>query len=67
VWTTTYPVDVENQIVLLGCGDSLDSDSIIKKFVGWKVFGDIFLDKFDSEIRVVSRFDTMTNTRNYNS
>jgi len=58
-------VDVKDQVVLLGGGDRLHSDGVIEQFVGGEVLGDEFLDELDAEIRVGSRFDTVTNTRDW--
>jgi len=33
--------------------------------MGWEVLGDELLDQFYTEIRIVSRLDTVTNARNY--
>ena len=56
-------VDVENQVILLGSSDSLDSEGVVEKLVAGEVVQDVLLDKLDTEIGVVSRLDTVTNTR----
>jgi hypothetical protein len=56
-------VDVENEIVLLGGGDSLNSKGIVEELVAREVVEDVLLDELDTEIGVVSGLDTVTNTR----
>jgi hypothetical protein len=56
-------VDVENQVILLGSSNSLDSEGVVEKLVAGEVVQDVLLDELDTEIGVVSRLDTVTNTR----
>jgi hypothetical protein len=60
-------VDIEDQIVFLGGSNGLDSDGVVKKFVGREVLDDEFLDELDTQIRVGTRLDTVTDTGNYAS
>lgn len=62
---TYTAIDVQNKVVFLGGGNGLNSDSVVEKLMSWEVLGDEFLDKFHSEIRVVARLDTVTNSGNY--
>jgi len=55
-------VDVENEVVLLGGGDSLDGKSVIQELGGGEVGLDELLDELDTEIGVVARLDAVTNT-----
>lgn len=55
-------VDVENEVVLLGGGDGLDSQGVVEKLVGGELGLDVLLDKLDTEIGVVAGLDTVTNT-----
>jgi hypothetical protein len=57
-------VDVKDQVVLLGCGDSLDSDGVIQKLGAGEVLLDVFLNQLDTEIGVVAGLDTVANSRN---
>jgi len=57
-------VDIEDEVVLLRGCDSLNSKGIVKHLRAWEGLLDVLLDKFDTEIRVVSRLDTVTDTRN---
>ena len=57
-------VDVEDQVVLLGGGHSLDSDGVVEKLVAGEVLHGELLDKLDTEIGVVTRLDSVANTRN---
>jgi hypothetical protein len=55
-------VDVEDQVVLLGGSNSLDSESVVEKLVAGEVFENVLLDQLDTEIGVVSGLDTVTDT-----
>ncbi|KAI6762874.1 hypothetical protein HG530_008854 [Fusarium avenaceum] len=55
-------VDVEDQVVLLGGGDSLDGESVVEELVAGEVVEDVLLDQLDTEIGVVSGLDTVTDT-----
>lgn len=57
-------VNVENQVVLLGGGDGLDSQSVVEERSAGEVGLDVLLDERDTEIGVVARLDTVTNTGN---
>jgi len=57
-------INVENQVILLGGGDSLDSKSVVKELVAREVVENVFLNELDSEIGVVSGLDTVSNTGN---
>lgn len=55
-------VNVQDEVVLLGGGDGLHSDGVIEEFVGGEVLRDKLFDELDTEIRVGSRLDTVTDT-----
>ena len=55
-------IDVEDQVVLLGGGDSLDSQGVVEHFVAREIGQDVLLNQLDTEIGVVARLDTVTNT-----
>jgi len=56
-------VNVENQVVFLGCCHRLDSERIVEELGAGEVLLDVLLDKFDTEIGVVAGLDPMANTR----
>ena len=58
-------VNIQDQVILLGSGDSLDSDRIIEQLVRSEVLRHEFLNKLHSEIGVVSGLDSVTDTRDY--
>ena len=58
-------VNVEDQVILLGGSDALDGKSVVEELVSLEAFLDKFLNKLDTEIRVVARFDLVANTRDY--
>lgn len=41
-------VDVEDQVVLLGCRDGLDRDGIVEEFAAGEVLLDVLLDQLDT-------------------
>lgn len=47
-------IDVEDQVVLLGGGDGLDSESIVEELVVGELGKDVLLNELDSQVRVVS-------------
>jgi hypothetical protein len=55
-------INVQDQVVLLGCGDGLNSKSIIEHLAAGETLLDELLDKLNSEIGVVSRLDLVANT-----
>jgi hypothetical protein len=55
-------VDIKDEIVLLGGGDSLDSKSIVEELSGREVGLDELLDELDTKIGVVAGLDAVTNT-----
>lgn len=55
-------VNVENQVVLLGSGDGLDGQGVVEEGSAGEVGLDVLLDERDTEIGVVARLDTVTNT-----
>lgn len=57
-------VDVENEVVLLGGRDSLNSDGIIQQLSAREVLLHVVLDQFNTEIGVVTGLDTVTNSGN---
>lgn len=58
-------VNVEDQVVFLGGSDGLDGDCVFKHLARGEVLLDEFFDKLDTQIRVVSRFDPVANTRDW--
>ena len=58
-------VDVEDQVVLLGGGDSLDGNGVIQQLGAGEVLLGVLLDKLDTEVRVVTGLDSVPDTRNY--
>jgi len=55
-------VNVEDKVVLLAGGDSLDGNGVVEELGGGEVGLAELLDKGDTEIRVVARLDTVTDT-----
>ena len=55
-------VDVEDKVVLLAGGDSLDGNGVVEELGGGEVGLAELLDERDTEIRVVARLDTVTDT-----
>ena len=58
-------VDVENEVVLLAGGDGLDGDGVVEELGGGEVGLAELLDERDTEIGVVARLDTVTDTGDY--
>lgn len=56
-------VDVEDQVVLLAGGDGLDGDGVVEELGRGEVCLAELLDEGYTEIGVVARLDTMTDTR----
>lgn len=57
-------VDVENEVVLLGSCDSLNSNGIIQQLSAGEVFLHVVLDQLNTKIRVVAGLDTVTDSGN---
>lgn len=57
-------INIENQVILFASGDGLDSKGIVQKLVRWKSLKDKFLDKLNTQIRVISGLDLVADTRN---
>ena len=57
-------IDVEDQVILLRCGDRFDGDSVIEELACWEVLVDEILDKLNTQIRVVTGLNSMANPRN---
>ena len=55
-------VHVEDQVVLLGGGNGLDSDGIVEELAAREVLLDVFLDELNTEIGVLSGLDTVADT-----
>jgi hypothetical protein len=62
-WREGLTIDVQDQVVLLRSGDSLNGDGIVEEFVGREVLHHVFLDQLDTQIRVVSGLNSVTDTR----
>lgn len=58
-------VDVKNEVVLLGGGNTLDGDGVIEELGRWEVLLAELLYKGDTQVRVVAGLDTVTNTGDY--
>ena len=58
-------VNVEDKVVLLAGGDGLDRNGVVEELGGGEVGLAELLDERDTEIRVVARLDTMTDTGDY--
>ena len=58
-------VDVENEVVLLAGGDSLDGNGVVEELGGGEVGLAELLDERDTEIGVVAGLDTVANTGDY--
>ena len=58
-------VNVEDKVVLLAGGDGLDGNGVVEELGGGEVGLAELLDERDTEIRVVARLDTMTDTGDY--
>lgn len=56
-------INVQDEVVLLGGGDRLDGEGVVEESGLREVGVDELLDKGDTEIWVVARLDTVTNTR----
>lgn len=57
-------VNVENEVVLFGGGDGLNGNGVVEERSLGEVGVNELLDKRDTEIGVVARLDTVTNTGN---
>jgi hypothetical protein len=55
-------VNVENEVVLLGCCHGLDSERIVEQLGAGEVLLNVLLDKLDTEIVVVAGLDPVANT-----
>ena len=55
-------VNVQDQVVLLGGGDSLDSDGVVEQLGAGEVLLDELLDELDTEIGVVTGLDLVADT-----
>lgn len=56
-------IDVEDEVVLLRGGDTLNREGVIKELVGWEALLNEFLDEFNTQVRVVSGLDLVTYAR----
>lgn len=55
-------VNVQDEVVLLGGGDSLDSNGVVEQLGAGEVLLDKLLDQLNTEVRVVAGLDTVTDT-----
>ena len=55
-------VDVENEVILLRCCDTLDSEGVVEQLCAGEVLLDVFLDELDTEIGVVAGLDPVADT-----
>jgi hypothetical protein len=58
-------IDVKDEVVLLGGCHSLNGNGVVEQLGAREVLLDVFLDEFDTEIRVVAGLDAVTNTGNW--
>lgn len=56
-------INIENEVVFLRGGDSLDGDGVVEEFGGWEVLLTEFFNESYAEVGVVAGFDTMADTR----
>lgn len=59
-------VNVENEVVLLGCCHGLNCNRIFEHFTAWEALLDKFFDKLYTEVGIITRFNLMANTRDWN-
>jgi hypothetical protein len=55
-------VNVENQVILLGGCDSLDSNGVVEQLVAGEVLGHVLLDQLNTEIGIVAGLDLVADT-----
>lgn len=58
-------IDIQDEVILLRSGHSLNSDSIVKQLGAGEVLLRIFFNQLDTEVRVVAGLDSVSNTRDY--
>lgn len=58
-------VDVQDERVLLRCGDLLDSKGVVEQRVRREVPVNVLLHELDTQVRVVRALDLMANTADY--
>jgi hypothetical protein len=58
-------VDVQDQVILLGSGDSLNGNGVVEQFGAREVLLGELLDQLNTKIGVITGLDTVTDTRNY--
>jgi len=56
-------IDIENEVILLGGGDTLNCEGIVEELIGWEALLNEFLDELNTQVRVVSGLDPVTDTR----
>lgn len=56
-------VNVENEVVLLGCCHGFNCNGIFEHFAAWEALLDKFFDKLYTKIGVIARLDLVANTR----
>lgn len=56
------PVNVQDKVVLLGSSDSLDSNCVIEQLGVGEVLLGVFLDQLNTEVRVVTGLDSVSDT-----
>ena len=57
-------INVQDQVVLLAGSDGLNGLGVVEKGGVWEVLVNVLLDKRHTQVRVVARLDTVTDTRN---
>ena len=56
-------INVQNEVILLGRGDSLNSNGVVEHFAVREALLDEFFDQLYTEIRIVAGFDFVANAR----
>ena len=60
-------INVEDESVLLGSGDLLDGQSVIKQRVTGEVLANVVLDELNAQIRIVDALDLVADTADYSN
>jgi hypothetical protein len=55
-------INVQDQVVLLGSGNSLDGQCVVKELMRGEVLQDVFLDKLYTQVGVVAGFDLVSDS-----
>jgi len=58
-------IDVENKVVLLRGSDTLNCEGVVEELVGWEALLNEFLNKLNTQVRIVSGLDFVADTRDW--